>query len=308
MAYINTNNSGDKSLILKQIQPIVNDHVLNESEDIDADLTNKINNLKISSPTTENHIAGENKTANDDKTNMQKIMDIFDKNVKGKKPDVSGYNKNHKGKEGHWLEKMMGIEHNSSNSPDILGYEMKNQTCAKTTFGDWTPDINADGTPVTKWWTSETQKLEFMKKYGKYNEKKQRWAWANPVKYESYNNYGQRFTITDTGVFITYNNQKDIYYTTRVTKNETRGDVLLFGWSHDLLKKRLENKFGKNGYFICKKTNGIYTDIIFYEPILYEKLTDGIKKGRVYLDSGTYQGNARGYMQWRANNDWWTNH
>jgi len=70
-------------------------------------------------------------------TNKKKIIDLFFTNVKGKESDVSGANSRHDGKEGHWLEQQMGVAANASNSPDIYGYEMKNTTKSKTTFGDW---------------------------------------------------------------------------------------------------------------------------------------------------------------------------
>ena len=66
----------------------------------------------------------------------QEIVQIFMKNVYGKSPDTSQQNQNHDGKKGHWLEKQMGIKPNASNAPDLLGFEMKNQTTSKTTFGD----------------------------------------------------------------------------------------------------------------------------------------------------------------------------
>ncbi|MCP5079359.1 MAG: LlaMI family restriction endonuclease, partial [Psychromonas sp.] len=65
------------------------------------------------------------------------IVQRFKQNVKGKKFNPNGYNQLHDGKEGHWLEKQMGIEPNSDNNADIYGYEMKKQTPSKTTFGDW---------------------------------------------------------------------------------------------------------------------------------------------------------------------------
>ena len=72
--------------------------------------------------------------------NKQKIIDLFNKNVKGRKSNVLGFNTRHRGKEGHWLEQQMGISPNASNTPDLFGYEMKNNTQSRTSFGDWSPD------------------------------------------------------------------------------------------------------------------------------------------------------------------------
>ncbi len=69
----------------------------------------------------------------------QKIVQTFMQNVYGKKADTSGMNSQHDGRGGHWLERQMGIAPNASNAPDLLGFEMKNQTTSKTTFGDWSP-------------------------------------------------------------------------------------------------------------------------------------------------------------------------
>ena len=53
----------------------------------------------------------------------QQIVKTFMQNVYGKKADVSGMNSKHDGNKGHWLERQMGITHNASNAPDLLGLE-----------------------------------------------------------------------------------------------------------------------------------------------------------------------------------------
>ena len=73
--------------------------------------------------------------------NKKIIIERFNQNVKGKIPDTANNNQRHDGKEGHWLETQMEIAHNGDNEPDLLGYEMKNQTTSgKITFGDWSAD------------------------------------------------------------------------------------------------------------------------------------------------------------------------
>ena len=67
----------------------------------------------------------------------QRIVGIFRERIKGRKPDVSASNSRHDGKYGHWLETQFAIGHNASNSADLFGYELKNETGSKTTFGDW---------------------------------------------------------------------------------------------------------------------------------------------------------------------------
>ena len=39
----------------------------------------------------------------------KKIVETFMKNVYGKKADTTGSDPKHSGKEGHWLEKQMGV-------------------------------------------------------------------------------------------------------------------------------------------------------------------------------------------------------
>ena len=70
-------------------------------------------------------------------SDKEKLIEIFKSTVKGHKPDLGGMNERHDGKKGHWLESQFNIHHNASNSADIFGYELKNETTSKTTFGDW---------------------------------------------------------------------------------------------------------------------------------------------------------------------------
>ena len=64
-----------------------------------------------------------------------KIIRRYMERVHGKKPDTSKSNKKHDGKEGSWLEDTMGVKRNANNKPDLWGYEMKNHTKSKTSFG-----------------------------------------------------------------------------------------------------------------------------------------------------------------------------
>jgi hypothetical protein len=66
--------------------------------------------------------------------NKLKIIELF--NVKIKSIEIPINDKKHCGKEGHWLEKQLGIKHNSKNEPDIFGYEMKKNS-NKITLGDF---------------------------------------------------------------------------------------------------------------------------------------------------------------------------
>ena len=74
------------------------------------------------------------------KSQINEIIRIFDENVRHQKPNLENHTDTHDGSAGHWLEHKMGISHNANNKPDLLGFEMKNKTSTKTTFGDWMAD------------------------------------------------------------------------------------------------------------------------------------------------------------------------
>lgn len=77
-----------------------------------------------------------NKKNNIDDT-KEKIIELFNTNVKDKEIEYDNdININHDGKEGHWLEKQIGIKINNNNLPDLFGYEMKKDS-NKISFGDW---------------------------------------------------------------------------------------------------------------------------------------------------------------------------
>ena len=67
----------------------------------------------------------------------EKIKELFFKNVYGLSPNIEGYDKKHAGAKGHWLEKKLGKRPDASNEADFWGYECKNFTSNKTTWGDW---------------------------------------------------------------------------------------------------------------------------------------------------------------------------
>jgi hypothetical protein len=90
-------------------------------------LINKIKSLEISKKDEE---------LNTIKIIKDKIIKLFNDNVKDKKIILEDYNTNHCGKEGHWLESQMNIRHNSQNLPDIDGFEMK-KSSSKITIGDF---------------------------------------------------------------------------------------------------------------------------------------------------------------------------
>ena len=81
---------------------------------------------------------------------------------------------------------------------------------------------------------------------------------------------------------------------------------IIASWSSEMMRKRVESKFNKFGWFKCiKNSNGIYSNIVFGDPINFESWISGVKNGLIFFDSGMYVGNSRNYSQWRANNAYW---
>jgi len=251
--------------------------------------------------------------------NKQKIIDLFYQNVKGKKADTSKSNQKHDGKKGHWLEKAMNITHNADNKPDLLGYEMKNQTSSgKITFGDWSADeyIFQHGRPKKVHATNQDyniSKNRFLEIFGKSNEKKNgRLSWSGtpcPTYINRYTSYGQILKIdVNHDIVICYSYSED----QRDNKNELvplemqKENLVLAKWYRDSIKKKLEDKFNQQGWFTCKMDkNGVYNSIHFGKPMNFESWIELLEKGVVFFDSGMYYGNARNYSQWRASTAFW---
>jgi hypothetical protein len=251
--------------------------------------------------------------------NKQMIIDRFNQNVKDKIADTTNSNQRHDGKKGHWLEQQMGIKANASNSPDIYGYEMKNQTSSgKITFGDWSADeyIFQHGRPTKKHATNQNyniSKNRFLEIFGKANQKKNnRLSWSGtpcPSYLNGYSPYGQVLKIDhNSDIVICYSYSKD----QRVDKTQTipiemqKEDLVLAKWYRESIKKKLEDKFNQQGWFTCKMNRqGVYDSIHFGKPMNFESWIELLEKGIVFFDSGMYYGNSRNYSQWRAYSTFW---
>jgi hypothetical protein len=240
----------------------------------------------------------------------KRIIELFNENVRGRISDTSGSNADHDGKDGHWLEKQMGIKHNGNNAPDLDGFEMKNNTTSKTTFGDWSPSrrfrIYKKGNEY------EINRSMFLKIFGAPNALKEgRHSWSGkPVpKVGKYNFFGQMLKVDKEGnIHALYSYDKD----QRENKNNIvpeslqQNDLILAVWDAEMMKKRVEDKFNKLGWFKCEKDkNGVYSKIVFGNPINFETWIDGVRKGLIFFDSGMYDGNPRPYANWRATNQYW---
>ena len=238
---------------------------------------------------------------------IKKIVGLFNKNVRGKSSDTSNSNQKHDGRDGHWLETQMGIIHNGNNAPDIFDFEMKNHTSTKTTFGDWSPDY-----AVWKKGVNLMTRDTFLQIFGAPNIKKEnRYSWSGKPcpKVSNFNFFGQKLEVDkDNNILVVYSFDKDQRPNKSkiIPKDFQKTRIIIASWSAELMKRRVEKKFNNFGWFKClKDVNGVYNSIVFGDPITFKNWIEGVRKGLIFFDSGMYQGNARPYSQWRADNKYW---
>lgn len=258
--------------------------------------------------------------------NKKRIIELFHKNVKGKKPDVTGLNEKHDGRKGHWLEKQFGISANADNRADILGYELKNETTSKTTFGDWSANRyifkDSEYAYLFKGSSAAEKQDDFCRIFGKPNPLKDgRYSWSGSPcpKINGYNDFGQVLVINenlDILVLYSYSEDKRSNKQIIIPKELQQEELVLAIWfgvyspstrqKDKCLKEKLEDKFNDCGWFTCKTDSfGYYQTICFGAPMVYENWIKLVERGIVFFDSGMYEGNKRPYSQWRANNSFW---
>lgn len=256
----------------------------------------------------------------------QEIKNIFDEKIRGKEPVPKSNRENHDGWEGHWLEEQFGVVANNRNEADYKGFEIKDSTGSKTTFGDWPVDEyiffshkkcaedSAKASACPKCKNSQLNRdKEFLHIFGTPNpKKKNRYSWSGSVfpKVGETNFYGQTLEISNDGdVKAIYHFSKD----ERENKNSLLPEnlkidyVVLAKWRAASLKEKLK-KFGRYGWAKCvqpARGHGIYTAIEFGRPINFDAWLEGLRKGIIILDSGMYEGNRRPYSCWRASNSYW---
>lgn len=259
-------------------------------------------------------------------TRKDEIIELFRKNVKGKHPNVEGKNKRHDGRKGHWLEQQFGISANADNKADLWGYELKNETSSKTTFGDWSANIYVFTNPKYSLLFEGDAKYKkqnsFVKIFGKPNEEKDgRYSWSGDScpKINSYNDFGQKMLIDsnkDIVALYSYSHDTRSHKAEIVPKELQMENLEIARWygehsptskrTDKCLKTKLEDKFNQEGWFTCKTdVNGNYDRICFGKPINYDEWIKLVGEGIVFFDSGMHEGNKRPYSEWRANNKFW---
>lgn len=256
-------------------------------------------------------------------TEKDQIIELFHKNVKGKRANLDGMNVSHDGRGGYWLEEQFGIEPNGKNEADLLGYELKNETVSKTTFGDWSANQyifkSSEYSHLFEGkWGYEKQD-SFVKIFGKSNtEKDGRYSWSGEPcpKIGDYNSFGQRLEVTknkDIIAVYSYSHDKRENKSTIVPRELQQEHLELARWfgvacpgRGKCLKDKLEDKFNDKGWFTCKTDNdGTYRKLCFGNPMNYDEWLKLVQSGIVFLDSGMHENNKRPYSQWRANNNFW---
>lgn len=250
--------------------------------------------------------------------NKDLIIKIFNENIKGININISNKNKKHSGKEGHWLEKQFGIKHNSKNEPDIYNYEMKKHSNKKITIGDFSASEYLFSIKMKRNYINENNKWsddinikrdDFIKYFGNFNKNKKRYSWSGTCipKYKNWNSNGQILEINEyNDLYITYSYSKDQREDYKLTFPDylQKDNLIIAYWNNDKLKNHIDNKYNKNGFFICIKENDKYEKISFGKPFNFEYFIEGIKNGKVIFDSGMYIGNTRNYSHFRGYSFW----
>ncbi len=241
------------------------------------------------------------------------IIDLFIKNVKGIEVCLESYSKKHYGKEGHWLEKLMGIKHNSKNLPDIMGYEMKKDSSSKTTLGDYSASEYAFSSKrevINKYndWTDDIKitRSEFIRYFGNKNPKKHnRYSWSGKCvpTYNTWNDFGQTLLVEDSNIVIYYSSEYDKRQI-ELPEYITTKKILIAYWDSNKLRKSINEKFNNAGFFICKKIDNKYEKICFGKPFSYDYFLECIKNKKIIFDSGMYDGNTRNYSKFRGSEFW----
>ena len=232
----------------------------------------------------------------------QQIITLFNNNVKNVEICLDGQNKAHCGKEGHWLEKKMGIKPNAKNEPDLLGYEMKTGESV-TTFVDKAPNNMFIGNiPIPKRKSTHV-KQQFWELYASKKESDE--ATIGGWSAHRYNLSGQKLYVDEqNNINIKY----DYSHDQRPNKDSIIGLIkephIIMQWNADTLKSTIENKFNQKGFFKCVKQQNKFVKICFGGPITYEFWIDKVKKGVIYHD-GYSKVNGRGRHVFRAANKFW---
>jgi hypothetical protein len=232
----------------------------------------------------------------------QNIINNFNNNVKGVEICLDGQNMKHNGKEGHWLEKRMGIKPNAKNEADINGYEAKTGDLV-TTFIDKAPTymyLNENVLPKR----NKHLKKQFWDKYGSLKESDQ--VTIGGWSVHKYNKCGQKMIVDeDNNVSILYDYEQDTRENKSLLGLNTLPHIIM-KWDAKILSTTIENKFNKKGFFKCIKEDNKFIKICFGKKITFDFWINELKKGIIYHD-GYSKVDGRARHVFRAKNNFWDN-
>tara|TARA_Y100000766_G_scaffold147937_1_gene126940 strand:- start:542 stop:1372 length:831 start_codon:yes stop_codon:yes gene_type:complete len=241
----------------------------------------------------------------------KKLINIFFDKIYGKPPQKY---LNHAGSYGQWLEIQFGKKPDGDTNADFNGFELKNDTKSKTTWGDW---------PANYWIFNDPDysmdREKFFEIFGKFNPKKNRLSWSGshvPTYLNDITDYGQSLILdADKNIVITYNFDKDQRESKGkiVPDNLQRNDLIIAKWigyeknflypKGTSIETKINKKFNQKGWFKCLIRNGVYKEIVFGDPVNFDNWIQLFKSKHIFFDSGMYQGNNRPYSVWRSNNN-----
>lgn len=215
----------------------------------------------------------------------------------------------------HWLENQMGIKHNNKNAPDINGYEMK-KSSKKITIGDFSAceylfKSHIKISELNGWKNANKitmTRSEFIQTFG--TPKNNRYSWSGQCipNYGDWNQCGQMMIFdSDNNLCIYYSYQRDLRESKVSFPEYLKHKMVVIAlWTSHRLAQLINNKYNKNGFFICKKKDNKYQSISFGKPFDFEHFMVNIKNGLIIFDSGMYEGNNRNYSQFRsASKEFW---
>jgi hypothetical protein len=238
---------------------------------------------------------------------MRKIIEVFMRDVRGKKLSTNGANPKHDGAKGHNLERLFGIKANGNNAPDLHGYELKSQTGSKTTFGDWSAELY-----LFKGKDARCSRTEFIEMFGSPNaEKNNRYSWSGSCfpKVGRTNDFGQNMEVSadgDVSIYYSYSRDSRSNKQQIIATEFQVDNLMLAHWPREKLANHVNRKFNDKGWFkVLADESGTCVELVFGKPMNYETWIELVRQGIIYLDSGMYVGNSRPYSNWRASNNLW---
>lgn len=304
---------------IKVYNTLPNETIDNNTNEIDDKINDLLDNIPILNKIykNENTLVETNIiTTTDIETNKNKIIELFTNNIKGKDIILTT---NHFGSEGHWLESQLDIKHNCNNAPDILGYEMKKES-SKISFGDFSANeyLFSKNKPfieeINNWETDKykMKRDDFIKYFGTPNPKKHnRYSWSGKCvpNYGIWNSCGQKLIFNDKlDLLAIYSYEEDKRECKETLPDYLKNEIVIAIWKKEKLENHINNKFNKNGFFICKKINNVYQKICFGKPFNFIHFVENVKNKKIIFDSGMYRGNTRNYSQFRSNgHSFWDN-